>query len=138
MDGLKKSERLMLTWLTSDDTLYPKLAAWISEEDFPDEPYHEAAKMVFADLKAGKRPEPARILNFFIEQEDAYREVAALFNTTIDEQLSADERNKAITETVRRLKKNSLDIQSRNAADLARLQEIFKAQKALDNLRIEL
>lgn len=64
--------------------------------------------------------------------------MAALFNTTIDEQLSADERNKAITETVRRLKKNSLDIQSRNAADLARLQEIFKAQKALDNLRIEL
>ena len=138
LDGLKKSERLMLTWLTSDDTLYPKLSAWISEENFPNEPYHEAAKMVFADLRLSKKPEPARILNYFIEQEDAYREVAALFNTTIDEQLSNDERNKAITETVKRLKRNSLDMQSRNAADLTRLQEIFRAQKELDSLRLEL
>lgn len=138
VDGLKKSERLMLTWLTSDGTLYPKLSAYLSEEEFPDEPYHEAAKMVFADLRAGKKPEPARILNFFIEQEEAYREVAALFNTTIDEQLSEDERNKAITETVRRLKRNSLDMQSRNATDLTRLQEIFRAQKELDGLRLDL
>ncbi len=62
-EGLKKSERLMLTWLTSDERLYPRLASWVSEEDFPDEPYHQAAQMVFSDLKAGKKPEPARSLN---------------------------------------------------------------------------
>lgn len=138
VDGLKKSERLMLTWLTSDESLYPKLAKWISAEEFPDEPYYEAAKMVFSDLQTGKKPEPARILNHFIENEEAYREVAALFNTTIDEQLSPDERNKAITETVKRLKKNSLDIQSRSASDLTRLQEIFRAQKELHNLHLDL
>ena len=138
VDGLKKSERLMLTWLTSDESLYPKLAKWITAEEFPDEPYYEAAKMVFADLNAGKKPEPARILNHFIENEEAYREVAALFNTTIDEQLSPDERNKAITETVKRLKKNSLDIQSRSASDLGRLQEIFRAQRELQNLHLDL
>jgi len=138
VDGLKKSERLMLTWLTSDEKLYPKLSKWITADEFVDEPYHEAAKMVFADLLAGKKPEPARILNHFIENEEAYREVAALFNTTIDEQLSADERNKAITETVKRLKRNSLDIQSRSASDLTKLQEIFRSQKELDNLHLDL
>ena len=128
----------MLTWLTSDEKLYPKLSKWITADEFVDEPYHEAAKMVFADLLAGKKPEPARILNHFIENEEAYREVAALFNTTIDEQLSADERNKAITETVKRLKRNSLDIQSRSASDLTKLQEIFRSQKELDNLHLDL
>ncbi len=64
--------------------------------------------------------------------------MAALFNTTIDDQLSPDERNKAITETVKRLRRNSLDTQSRNAVDLTRLQEIFRAQKELDSLRLDL
>ena len=36
VDGLKKSERLMLTWLTSDEKLYPKLSKWITADEFVD------------------------------------------------------------------------------------------------------
>ena len=83
-------------------------------------------------------PKTENFITYFVRTDDTLNSIANKFNTTIDEQLSADERNKAITETVKRLKRNSLDIQSRSASDLTKLQEIFRSQKELDNLHLDL
>ena len=73
----------------------------VGPEDFGDGVYGEAARMVFEAHEQG-RVEPAAILNHFINDEEQYKEVAALFNASLRESLGNEEQRKAFAETVRR------------------------------------
>ena len=64
--------------------------------------------------------------------------VSALFNMPLREELSLVEKEKALNETVIRIKRNSLEESSRKAADIKELQEIIQEQKKLDFLHISL
>ena len=136
-DGIKKSQRLLLTWLIERQELFGKIDGIISPEDFEDELYAKVAAMVFEEHKKGKI-NPAQILNRFIDGEEQYREVAALFHASLQESLNNEEQKKAFTETVKKIKKNSLEVQSRNAKDIGQLQKIIREQSELANLQITL
>ena len=62
----------------------------------------------------------------------------ALFNASLNESLDNEEQKKAFSETVLKVKKNSLDYLSRNASDISGLQKIIEAQAALKTLHISL
>ena len=79
---------------------------------------------------------PAGILNHFINDDEQYREVAALFNASLKESLSNEEQKKAFSETVMKVKKNSLDAAATAAIGVAELSEIIKQRAALANLHI--
>ena len=136
-DGIKKSQRLLLTWLIERPELFDKIEGIIVPEDFIDELYQEVAGMVFEEHKKGNI-NPAQILNRFIEGEEQYREVAALFHASLAESLNNEEQKKAFSETVKKIKKNSLEVQSRRATDIAQLQKIIRQQSELANLKISL
>ena len=136
-DGVKRSQRLLLTWLIENPGLFEKIRGIIGPEDFGGGVYGQAAAKVFAAHDGG-RVEPAAILNHFINDEDQYREVAALFNAGLGDSLSNEEQRKAFAETVRRVKKFSLDSQSRSAKDIGELQRIIREQSELANLHISL
>lgn len=136
-DGIRKSQRLLLTWLIEQPELFDKIEGIVSEDDFVEPLYHQVAAMVFAGHAAGNLS-PAGILNHFINDEEQYKEVAALFNASLQESLNNDEQKKAFAETVLRVRKNSLDVASRNAADIGELQRIIREQAALKTLRISL
>lgn len=136
-DGAKQSQRLLLTWLIENPRLFDKIEGIITPEDFREELYHQVAQMVFDEHKRGE-VNPAGILNHFINDEAQYKEVAALFNASLKESLNNEEQKKAFSETVMKVKKNSLDEASRRAADIAELQKIIQAQSALKNLHISL
>ena len=136
-DGIKKSQRLLLTWLIERPELFDKIEGIIAPEDFIDELYQEVAGMVFEEHKKGNI-NPAQILNRFIEGEEHYREVAALFHASLAESLNNEEQKKAFSETVKKIKKNSLEVQSRRATDIAQLQKIIRQQSELANLKISL
>ena len=93
--------------------------------------------MVFDGHREGS-VNPAGILNHFINDEEQYKQVAALFNASLDDSLNNEEQRKAFSETVLKVKKNSLDEASRSAADIAALQEIIKQQAALKTLQISI
>ena len=109
----------------------------ITADDFVEDLYHQVAQMVFEGQASGNL-NPAAILSHFINDEDQYKEVAALFNASLKESLNNEEQKKAFSETVMKVRKNSLDAASRNAKDITQLQEIIKQQAALKNLRISL
>lgn len=136
-DGIRKSQRLLLTWLIERPELFSKIEGIIGPEDFSDELYQEVAGMVFEEHKKGNI-NPAQILNHFIEGEEQYREVAALFHASLAESLNNEEQKKAFSETVKKIKRNSLEAQSRKAADIAQLQKIIRQQSELANLQITL
>ncbi len=136
-DGIRKSQRLLLTWLIENPVLFDKIEGVITENDFLEPLYHKVAAMVFAGHAAGNL-NPAGILNHFINDEDEYREAAALFNASLNESLDNEEQKKAFSETVLKVRKNSLDHLSRNVRDIAELQKIIEAQAALKTLHISL
>lgn len=104
-------------------------------EDFKDPLYHQVAQMVFEDNEKGNL-NPAAILSHFINDEEQYKEAAALFNASLQESLNNEEQKKAFLETVLKVKKNSLDEASRRATDIGQLQQIIREQAALKTLKI--
>lgn len=134
-DGAKQSQRLLLTWLIERPELYHKINKIITPDDFKEVLYHQVAVMVFEECEKGT-VNPAGILNRFIDDKNTYNEVAELFNTSIKGALDEDAQRKAFSETVRKVKKYSLDLASRNASDLNELQEIIRAQSELKILNI--
>ena len=136
-DGTRQSQRLLLTWLIENPALFEKIEGIITPEDFTEDLYRQAAEMVFAGHRAGNL-NPASILNHFIQDEDTYRQVAALFNASLKESLNNEEQKKAFSETIKKIKKSSLDAASRNAKDIEELQRIIREQAAIQNLHISL
>ena len=136
-DGIRRSQRLLLTWLIENPALFDKIKGIITADDFVEDLYHQVAVMVFEGHEAGN-VNPAGILSRFINDEDQYKEGAALFNASLKESLNNEEQKKAFAETVMKVRKNSLDTASRNAKDIAQLQEIIKQQAALKQLHISL
>ena len=136
-DGIRKSQRLLLTWLIERPQLFEKIRGIITPEDFDDELYREAASMVFDEYEKTGSVNPAQILNHFIEGEEQYREVAALFHASLSESLNNEEQRRALSETVKKIKKHSLEVQGKTA-DIRELQEIIRQQSALAALNITL
>ena len=136
-DGRNQSQRLLLTWLIENPFLFDKIEGIITPDDFIEDLYHQVAKMVFDGHAAGNL-NPAEILNHFINDEEQYRVVAGLFNASLKESLDHEEQKKAFSETIMKVKKNSLDYASRNAAGIEELQRIIKEQAALKDLHISL
>ena len=134
-DGARQSQRLLLTWLIEDPKLFDKIEGIITPDDFREDLYHQVAQMVF-DGHARGDVNPAGILNHFINDEEQYKEVAALFNASLKESLNNEEQKKAFSETVIKVRKHSLDEASRNASDIETLQKIIQAQSALKTLHI--
>lgn len=136
-DGIKESQKILLTWLIEDTSLFSLLKNIIGPEDFLDPLYHTVAAMLFEQFNATGQVVPAKIITHF-ESVEEQNEVAALFNTSIGENLSPLEREKALNETVIKIKKNSLDNASRTVTDIGKLQDIIKEQAGLQKLHISL
>lgn len=115
-DGISKSQKLMLTWLIEDHCLFEKIKGYLGPEDFTEGIYNQAAKLVFDQYEKENQVIPAKIINCF-ESKEEQSEVAALFSAGICGEINEAERRKAITDTLIRLKENSLDIQSLKAIE---------------------
>ena len=136
-EGSRQSQRLLLTWLIENPGLFDRIQGIITADDFVEPLYHQVAEMVFRGHEENTL-NPAEILNHFINDEEQYREVAALFHAELKESLSNEEQKKAFSETVMKVKKNSLDAASRQAGSIEELQRIIQAQAALRSLHISL
>ena len=131
--GVKKSQRLLLTWLIEEKGLYEKIQKWITPEDFTEPLYHEVAEELFEQLKEGA-VNPARIANHY-EDPEQQREVASLFNTTVPVE-NKEEKEKAVKETLYKVLKNSIEYRTAHLdpTDMAGLQELLNKKKQIQRL----
>ncbi len=135
-DGIKTSQRMLLTWLIDDKSIYSKIEGIVTERDFTTELYKEVAKKLFEQFRNGEN-NPAKIINSF-DNEEEQNEVARLFNTPLPEELDIREKERALNEIVKNVKKNSLDELSRNATDIEVLQTLINEQMSLEKIHISL
>ena len=134
-DGMKQSQRLLLTWLIEDTSLFPVIEQYISPHDFTEPLYYEAARILYEQYHQGDI-NPAGIISRFTDEEQQ-KEAAALFNARIYPVESKAEREKALTETIVRIKKNSLEYRAAHLdpTDIAGLQQVIDDQKKLDAIK---
>ncbi len=134
-DGMKLSQRLLLTWLVEQPNVFSKIKGVVTPEDFEDGVYQKVATEVWDSLTADKPVDTARIVDLFME-EDERKTVAALFNTTVGELTDNTDLSKALKETLLRIKKHSLEMAQKNHADLKTLVEGKKQLQRLERLDI--
>ncbi|WP_147567015.1 DNA primase [Dorea formicigenerans] len=133
-DGTRKSQKILLTWMASDENVFAQIQNYIHPEDFQEGIYRTVAELLYAQHEQGKL-NPAQIMNHFTDEEE-HREVAALFNTRIREIKTAHEQEKALKETIIRVKKNSIEERSAklDPTDIQGLQKLMEAKRALQDL----
>lgn len=133
-DGTRKSQKILLTWMASDENVFAQIQKYIHPEDFQEGIYQTVAELLYAQHEQGKL-NPAQIMNHFTDEEE-HREVAALFNTRIREIKTAHEQEKALKETIIRVKKNSIEERSAklDPTDIQGLQKLMEAKRALQDL----
>ena len=133
-DGMKQSQKLLLTWLIEYDNLYDKIKDIITPEDFTENIFRKVAELLYEQKKSGT-VNPAQIISLFAEEEEQ-REVAELFHARIHEVDSAAERDKALKETILRVKDNSISYRSAHLEpmDIQGTQQIVADKRTLQNM----
>lgn len=129
----KKSQRLLLTWLVEEPSLYSKIIKYISPEDFTEDLYKKVAERLFEDLAQGQI-NPAAIISLFSDEEEQ-REVAGVFNTRLKELTTRAEQEKAFHDIVLAVKRNSYEYYSAHlGSDVSALNQVIAGKKALEEL----
>lgn len=132
-DGIRKSQKILLTWMTSDEEVFRQICKIIRPEDFEKGLYRKVAELLYAQYE-NKEPNPAAIMNHFTDEEE-HREVASLFHTRIQELSTIKEQEKALSETVLRVKKHSVEeaMKKLEPTDIAGLQRLMEEKRKLQN-----
>lgn len=133
-DGHVKSQKILLTWLIEDEGIFNQIRRYITPDDFTGELYKKVAALLYEQYEE-KDVNPARIMNHFTDEEE-HREVASLFHTKIRELTTISEQEKALKETIIRVKGHSIDTAAKNLAptDIAGLQRLMEAKRELQDL----
>lgn len=133
-DGIRRSQRLILTWLCEYPGLFRTVSSYVKPEDFSDELYQKVAAMLYEQMERGEQ-NPARITNHFQDPEQQ-RIVAQLFNTEVPVE-TPQEQEKAIKETL--YKVVEYGIKQRTAAldptDMGGLQKLIDAKRRLQEMK---
>lgn len=135
--GIKEAQKLLLTWVCEEPEIFERIQDILAPDDFTEGIYKNVAELLFNQGKR-KALNPAEILNHFMQEEEQYTEVAAIFHAKLPIHPTQEEKNRAFRETVLRIKRNSLEEASKNVQQMSELQEIISKKKALEGLNISL
>ena len=132
-ENIKKTQRMLITWITEEPQVYPKIVKYITPEDFTEELYRKVADKLFDGPSKGEY-NPAAIISMFSDEEQQ-REVAALFNTKVHELETKQDREKALHDIICKVKKYSYEYYSaRMGADVNAINQVIAGKKALEEL----
>lgn len=131
---IKKSQKLLLTWLIERPGLYGQIKGYISPEDFTEGLYYDAARLLFEQFETGNIV-PAKIINHFTDTEKQ-KEAASLFNTSLRVETKA-EMEKALRETLYRVRSHGIAQRRQKLAptDMAGLQRSIAEERKLAEIK---
>ena len=134
-DGHLQSQKILLTWLIENERIFAQIQKYITPQDFTKELYKTVAELLYEQYEAGNL-NPAKVMNHFMDEEE-HREVASLFNTKIQKLETKTEQEKALKETIIRVKSHSVDEATRllDPTDIMGLQRLMEAKRSLQDLQ---
>ncbi|MGN0505555.1 MAG: DNA primase [Lachnospiraceae bacterium] len=134
-DGYTQSQKLLLTWLSSEPELFHRVKGIITPEDFSEGFFKSIARMVFEQYEQEGTVSPARIINYFEDKEEQTK-AAGLFQTSFREEMDAAGQKKAFEDTVRRVKQSAIEQETRKAVesgDMERFQALIAEKNRYKN-----
>ncbi len=134
--GVRQAEKILLTWMIDDADVFYKVKEHIEPTDFIDSLLQDVALKLYEQYENGQ-VNPAAIVNTY-ETEEEHKEVAALFSADLSEDLNKNEREKALNDTVKKVKNNSIDYALKDTKDAKELQELLMKQLKVKNIHISL
>lgn len=134
--GVRQAEKILLTWMIDDEGIFLKVKEYIYPSDFIDPLLNGVAKKVYEQFENGNL-NPASIINAYVGDAE-HSEVAALFSASLSDELSKTEREKALNDTVIKVKLNSIQDALNNITDARQMQELFMQQSKIKNIHISL
>ncbi len=135
-DGVRQAEKILLTWMIEDAGIFEKVKEYISPQDFVNPLFKDVADKLYAQYESGSL-NPAAIISTY-DAEETHSEVAAMFSMELDNRLNHNEREKALNDTVLKVKNNSIQYQIDQAADPAQIQQLYTMKNKLSAIHITL
>jgi DNA primase len=137
-EGMDTSQKLLLTWMISDPKYFRAIQKWIEPKDFTIPLYEQVARMLYEQQAEG-RINPAGIIAKF-EDAGEQRQVASVFNATLKQIETKEETEKALQETILKVRQNSLAkaAEMLDMTDMAGLQKLMQHRRELEKLHISL
>jgi len=131
-DGIKKSQRLLITYLIEDQSLYSKIKEYITADDFVDDIYKKVATLMFEGLE-NNNLSPAAIIDSFEDVEEQ-RIVAEIFNTKLEAIETKEEEEKALRDVVVAVKNGYIEYYKNNSAG-ADMKKLLAAKQQVEKLK---
>ncbi len=128
-------QKILLTWIIENNKIFSQIKKYITPNDFTKELYQTVANLLYEQYESGEI-NPAKVMNHFTDEEE-HREVASLFHTRIQKLETKAEQEKALKETIIRVKTHSVEEATRNLdpTDIMGLQKLMEAKRALQDLQ---
>ncbi len=137
-DKENKPQKLLLTWMVNEASLFDRLKGIVAVDDFIDDNHREVAQKLFEQYEQKGKVDPASIIDVS-DDLDKQHIIADILQTELPFDMSVEEKNHAINDVVKRVKQESIEYQlSKCAADPQRLKELIMEKAALNKLYISL
>ncbi len=134
-EGKNMPQRILLTWMVHEPSLFETLREYVGPEDFMEPADHKIAEMLFRQYEQSGQIEPAMAMDLFSELEEQ-KNVAAILNTKLDVPVLPEDRSKALTDIVRKVKLAGIEARLSQSTDIAKWQELIKEKANLQKLHI--
>ncbi|XME01280.1 DNA primase [Lachnospiraceae bacterium C1.1] len=129
-DGAIKAEKHLLNLIAEEEGVYDAIKEIINVNDFSEGITKKAAEMLFEQAEAGNIV-PAAIISRFDEAGEQ-NAIADIFSNVVPENLSKQEKSRALTELVIRIKKASLARIAAHAENS--VDRIIREKQAMEKL----
>lgn len=137
-EGILRANRLLISWLTENPTLYTKIKDILSPNDFENDLYRTIAKKLFEQIEKDGMPRPAMLISSY-ETEEEQGEVAMLFGEKLEIDVEGEVFKKAFLETVKKIKQEGIDRAMEEAAaegDMERISSLINEQKRFSEMKM--
>ena len=121
--------------MIENEKVFAQIKKYITPMDFTKDLYRTVAEILYEQYEAGEL-NPAKVMNQFTDEEE-HREVASLFHTKIQSLHTKEEQEKALKETIIRVKNYSVDTATKmlEPTDIVGLQRLMEAKRSLQDLQ---
>ncbi len=140
-EGIKKTQKILLTWLCDEPAIYDIIGRYLEPDDFTEDIFRTVAEVLFEQIRED-RVNPASIISRFTNDEEQNL-VGSLFNEKIELISTKEEREKALKDILIKVKTNSYDRMAKSPdidgdEKIRMVIENKKTLQELKNLKISL
>lgn len=133
-----KTERLLISWMINENSLFDTLKDVISPKDFFEPVYHDIVEKLFEQYERDGKVTPASIMNHYQSSEE-HQKVSFIMQQDFDMEISPGEKSKVVTDLVKSIKRKSLEYQLEAAkGDLVKTGQLMVEKVQIEKIKINM